>query len=114
MCFAKTTKKNSKPATPAVARTGFDFGEAKWKEFKFFLRNHDWSTLMPDDVLDKAAFDFTELLFLHAKRFSPVKVVKGKPYKHAWIDETCRRLLKEKHDAAGTASFSDAQRQTHG
>ena len=97
------------PATPAVARTTFDFGKANWKEFRLFLSNYDWSLLMPDDDPDKAALDFTEFILLHAKRFIPVKVVKSKPYKHPWIDETCRRLLKEKHDAVGTPRFSEAR-----
>ena len=60
---------------------------------------------MPDDDPDKAALEFTEFLLLHAKRFILVKVVKGKPYKHPWTDETRRRFLKEKHDAVGTPSF---------
>ena len=46
---------------------------------------------MPDDDPDKAAADnLIEFLLLHAKRFIFVNVVKGKPYKHPWIDEACR------------------------
>ena len=86
-----------------------DFGAPKCKEIHVFLRNHDWSTLMPHDDPDKAACDFAEFLLFHAKRFIPVKVLKGKPYKHPWIVETCRRLFKEKLDAIGTSSFIAAR-----
>ena len=52
---------------------------------------------------------FTEFLLAHAKRFIIVTFVKSKPYMHPWIDETCRRLLQEKHDAVGSPSFSFAR-----
>ena len=96
-------------ASHVPSRTIFDFGKAKWTEFKEFLKNFDWSTFMFQADPDRAAFDFTEFLSFHAKRFIPVKVVKGKPYKHPWIDETCRRLLREKHDSVGTPSFIAAR-----
>ena len=97
------------PATPVSSRMSFDFGKAKWKELRQFYRNVDWSALLPQDDPDKAALDFTEFLLFHAKRFIPMKTVQVKPYKHPWIDDSCRRLLSEKHDAVGTPSFEAAR-----
>ena len=61
-----------------ASRTTFDFGKAKWKDFKLFLANYDWSTFMFQADPDRAALDLTEFLSFHAKMFIPVKVVKGR------------------------------------
>ncbi len=93
------------PALVPSTRQCFDFGKAKWNDLKRVLGDHDWTPMFSENNPDKAALEFSEFLLSTAKRFIPLKVVRDKPYKHPWIDDTCRRLLREKHEAIGTPGF---------
>ncbi len=97
------------PVSSPSARECFDFGKAKWNDLRRALKEHEWSPMFSENNPDKSASDLTEFLLATAKRFIPTKTVRVKPYKHPWIDESCRRLLREKHDAIGTPEFPAAR-----
>ena len=97
------------PISSPSSRECFNFGKAKWHDFKLALRDIDWTTVFSGLEADAAATAVTDLILSTAKRFIPMKVVTDKPFKHPWVDDECCELLRRKHAAIGTDAFPAAR-----
>ncbi len=97
------------PSCSAVHRTCFDFGKAKWSDIKTALKSTEWETFFAHRGADAAALELTEKILSIVKEYVPVKDVVSKPYKHPWIDDRCRELLRQKHASIGTPGFAAAR-----
>ena len=69
----------------------------------------DWASFFESLDADDAAFRLTEFILDSARRFIPTKTVRNKPYKHPWLNERCRELLRRKQLAIGTPDFLAAR-----
>ena len=97
------------PSTEQSARECFDFGKAKWGNLRKELAAQDWKMFFHDSEADAAAERFTEFVLDAAKRHIPTKKVMNRPYKHPWIDDDCRELLRKKHEQIGQPGFVAAR-----
>ena len=97
------------PCSSPVSRECFDFAKANWKALHATFKDVDWSCFFQDLNADDAASNLTAYILSISKRYIPLKVIVDKPYKHPWIDDRCRQLLKDKHDAIGSPDFPQAR-----
>ena len=97
------------PSSTPASRECFDFGKANWKALQSNFSEVDWATFFEGLDADDAAFRLTEFILDSARRFIPTKTVRDKPYKHPWINERCRELLRRKQLAIGTPEFMVAR-----
>ena len=103
------------PSCDPVRRTCFNFGKAKWSELRAALKSVTWASFFSDLSADEAAAKLTQHILDAVKQFVPLKTIESKPYKHPWIDDECRELLRKKHAAIGTPAFAAARDAcTHG
>ena len=95
------------PVAVAVQREVLLFGRAKWKELRQAIENHDWSSDIVEGDADGSAVRFEERLLYFIHRFIPRKLISDEKSSHRWLDDNCRKLIREKREAWGTESFVD-------
>ena len=94
------------PEAVTVQRTVLLYGRAKWMELRRAIANHDWSSdILPGDA-DGSAERFEERLLHFMHLYIPHKTISEEKSAHQWLDDACRRLIREKRSAWGTASYA--------
>ena len=93
------------PEAAKVEREVFLYGQAKWTELRRAIADHVWAAdIRPGDA-DGSARRFEERLLEHIVRYIPRKTIIDDKSEHRWLDDNCRRFIREKRAAWGTDLF---------
>ena len=95
------------PSAVLVQREVLLYGRAKWTELRQAISNHDWASEIVRGDADGSAKRFEERLLQFIHKFIPRKVITDEKSAHQWLDETCRKLIREKREAWGTELYVD-------
>ena len=84
------------PEAVTVQREVFLYGRAKWTELRRAIASHDWACdILPGDADESAKrFEAHLLHFIHL--YIPHKTISEEKSAHQWLDDGCRRLIREK------------------
>ena len=70
------------------------------------LANKDWSFI--DNCCPTLSTKvLTDIILEEAKRFIPHRIVRVLKSSHPWLNEECKRLVRDKHRAEGTGTYED-------
>ena len=90
------------PEAAKVEREVFLYGQAKWTELRRAIADHVWAAdIRPGDA-DGSARRFEERLLEYIVRYIPRKTIIDDKSEHQWLDDNCRRLIREKRAVWGT------------
>ncbi len=105
------------PQAVEIERECFDFKKADWDALRKAFADTGWDTIFPaefggsfeeasPDVVDDAARALSDHIMRMVRRHVPHRKIMVAKSSHPWLDGRCRRAIREKFCAFGTASFA--------
>ena len=93
------------PEVTRVEREVFLYGKARWTDLRRAIVNLDWASVIRPDDADGSAQRFEETMLDFMYKWIPWKTIVDEKSGHEWLDDDCRRLVREKREAWGTTAF---------
>ena len=106
------------PECTETERECFNYKKANWDNMRKEFAAFDWDNIFPSEVwsgdfqlvtpviVDQAIDQFEAHLLRVVKRHVPHQKVRIQKQSHPWLDEECRRAIRDKYVSFGTAAFA--------
>ena len=92
------------------SRTVFDNKSARWREFRHYLADTDWTNLISFSP-DEAACYLKDVLEIGIVRFIPQRVISVQASSQSWLNQRCIALVRDKDLAFGTSQYKEVSQR---
>ena len=93
------------PEIAFVEREICQYSKANWQGLRRAIANTDWRRFIFADDADMSAANFERELLRLIREFVPSKVIRDEKRDHAWLDDSCKELVRRKREAFGTNDY---------
>ena len=95
------------PTPEIVERQCWNYKKADWDGLENKFKNTNWSTIVQQVDVDRAASDLCEFILETAKQCIPYGPRHTHKESHPWLNNACRDAIAAKVKTAGTPAFAD-------
>ena len=92
-----------------VYRECYQYNKANWSKLNHLFENTDWLSMFIDVDVATTIQRFPDYVIQLSKQCIPFEKKIIRKSCHPWLNETCKKLVSEKHVAYGTPAYASAR-----